>query len=180
MLNFGCAKFVCGGAAAAGAAGCVGALCRPARRGGPVACPAWGPGTARAPPEGSTDSEGSRGSSRENRDSWNPHGTFTRGKWAFLLHRRGESEDYCKMKFCLMFLFWVHFFNYKTYKGKRRKLLPSMFCVCSVKVPTAQLPFVSFISVKLLYNTTQFCPNMTVFAKLCALKYFYLFGFGQY
>lgn len=27
---------------------------------------------------------------------------------------------------------------------------------------------------------TQFCPNTTVFAKLCALKYFYLFGFGQY
>lgn len=55
-----------------------------------------------------------------------------------------------------------------------------MFCVCSVKVPTAQLPFVSFIHVKLLYNTTLFCPNTTVFAKLCALKYFYLFGFEQY
>lgn len=59
-------------------------------------------------------------------------------------------------------------------------MLPSMFCVCSVKVPTAQLPFVSFIHVKLLYNTTLFRPNTIVFAKLCALKYFYLFVFGQY
>jgi len=55
-----------------------------------------------------------------------------------------------------------------------------MFCVCSVKVFTAQLPFVSFIHVKLLYNTTPFCPNTVVLAKLCALKDFYLFGFGQY
>lgn len=59
-------------------------------------------------------------------------------------------------------------------------MLPGMFCVCSVKAPTAQLPFVSFIYVKLLYNTILFCPNTVVFARLCALKYFYLFGFGQY
>lgn len=54
-----------------------------------------------------------------------------------------------------------------------------MFCVCSVKVPTAQLPFVSFIHVKLLYNTTLFCPNTTVFAKLCALKYFIYLVLGS-
>lgn len=41
-----------------------------------------------------------------------------------------------------------------------------MFYVCSVKVPTAQLPFFSFIRVKLLYYMTQFCPNCICYA-LC-------------
>lgn len=43
----------------------------------------------------------------------------------------------------------------------------------SVKASAAQLPLVSFKNVQILYN--KFCPYTIVFARLSALRYFYLF-----
>lgn len=63
------------------------------------------------------------------------------------------------------------------FKKKRWDILETRWDMDSARAPVAQLPLVSLKNVQILYNTV--CASTIVFAKLSALKYFYLFVWGS-